>query len=171
MDGKEVFKFAVSKVPEVIMEVLETAGKTKEEIRFYMPVSYTHLPTVSVKPAPTVSVAPTPTASAEPAPTVSVKPAPTASAKTTPTASVAPIPTVSVAPIPVSDTHLDVYKRQVQPSWYWNIDSALYYTIFYCIGSVSYTHLEVYKRQGLFMVTLHQLLFWMKKHRKISVKC
>ena len=36
MDGKEVFKFAVSKVPEVIMEVLEKAGKTKEEIRFYM---------------------------------------------------------------------------------------------------------------------------------------
>ena len=32
MDGKEVFKFAVSKVPEVIMEVLEKAGKTKEEI-------------------------------------------------------------------------------------------------------------------------------------------
>ena len=36
MDGKEVFKFAVSKVPEVITEVLEKAGKTKEEIRFYM---------------------------------------------------------------------------------------------------------------------------------------
>ena len=36
MDGKEVFKFAVSKVPEVIMEVSEKAGKTKEEIRFYM---------------------------------------------------------------------------------------------------------------------------------------
>ena len=36
MDGKEVFKFAVSKVPEVIMEVLEKVGKTKEEIRFYM---------------------------------------------------------------------------------------------------------------------------------------
>lgn len=36
MDGKEVFKFAVSKVPEVILEVLEKAGKTKEEIRFYM---------------------------------------------------------------------------------------------------------------------------------------
>ena len=36
MDGKEVFKFAVSKVPEVIFEVLEKAGKTKEEIRFYM---------------------------------------------------------------------------------------------------------------------------------------
>ena len=36
MDGKEVFKFAVSKVPEVIQEVLEKAGKTKEEIRFYI---------------------------------------------------------------------------------------------------------------------------------------
>ncbi|MGO4946360.1 beta-ketoacyl-ACP synthase III [Blautia sp. Sow4_E7] len=36
MDGKEVFKFAVSKVPEVIFEVLEKAGKTKDEIRFYM---------------------------------------------------------------------------------------------------------------------------------------
>ncbi len=36
MDGKEVFKFAVSKVPEVIHEVLEKAGKTKEEIRFYI---------------------------------------------------------------------------------------------------------------------------------------
>lgn len=36
MDGKEVFKFAVSKVPEVILEVLEKAGKTKEEIRYYM---------------------------------------------------------------------------------------------------------------------------------------
>ena len=36
MDGKEVFKFAVSKVPEVIQEVLEQAGKTKEEIRYYM---------------------------------------------------------------------------------------------------------------------------------------
>ena len=36
LEAKEVFKFAVSKVPEVIMEVLEKAGKTKEEIRFYM---------------------------------------------------------------------------------------------------------------------------------------
>ena len=36
MDGKEVFKFAVSKVPEVIQEVLEQAGKSKEEIRYYM---------------------------------------------------------------------------------------------------------------------------------------
>ena len=36
MDGQEVFKFAVSKVPEVIQEVLEQAGKTKEEIRYYM---------------------------------------------------------------------------------------------------------------------------------------
>ena len=36
MDGKEVFKFAVSKVPEVIQEVLEKSGKTKEEIRFYI---------------------------------------------------------------------------------------------------------------------------------------
>lgn len=36
MDGKEVFKFAVSKVPEVIQEVLDRAGKTKEEIRYYM---------------------------------------------------------------------------------------------------------------------------------------
>lgn len=26
----------------------------------------------------------------------------------------------------------------VQPSWYWNIDSALYYTIFYCIGFITY---------------------------------
>ena len=36
MDGKEVFKFAVSRVPEVIREVLEKAGKNKEEIRYYM---------------------------------------------------------------------------------------------------------------------------------------
>lgn len=36
MDGKEVFKFAVSKVPQVIEEVLQKAGKTKEEIRYYM---------------------------------------------------------------------------------------------------------------------------------------
>lgn len=36
MDGKEVFKFAVSRVPEVIEEVLEKAGKMKEEIRYYM---------------------------------------------------------------------------------------------------------------------------------------
>ena len=36
MDGKEVFKFAVSRVPEVIGEVLEKAGKNKEEIRYYM---------------------------------------------------------------------------------------------------------------------------------------
>lgn len=36
MDGKEVFKFAVSKVPEVIQEVLEKSGKTKEEIRYYI---------------------------------------------------------------------------------------------------------------------------------------
>ena len=36
MVGKEVFIFSDSKVPEVIMEELEKAGKTKEEIRFYM---------------------------------------------------------------------------------------------------------------------------------------
>lgn len=36
MDGKEVFKFAVSKVPEVIQEVLDKAGKTREEICYYM---------------------------------------------------------------------------------------------------------------------------------------
>ena len=36
MDGKEVFKFAVSKVPEVIQEVLKKAGKNKEDIRYYM---------------------------------------------------------------------------------------------------------------------------------------
>ena len=34
MDGKEVFKFAVSKVPEVIMEVLEKAGKQKKKSAF-----------------------------------------------------------------------------------------------------------------------------------------
>ena len=36
MDGKEVFKFAVSKVPKVIEAVLQKAGKTKDEIRYYM---------------------------------------------------------------------------------------------------------------------------------------
>ena len=36
MDGKEVFKFAVSKVPEVISEVLNKAGKNKDEIRYYI---------------------------------------------------------------------------------------------------------------------------------------
>ena len=36
MDGKEVFKFAVSKVPKVLEAVLQKAGKTKDEIRYYM---------------------------------------------------------------------------------------------------------------------------------------
>lgn len=36
MDGKEVFKFAVSREPEVIRELLEKAGKKQEEIRFYL---------------------------------------------------------------------------------------------------------------------------------------
>lgn len=36
MDGKEVFKFAVTKVPKAIEEVLQKAGKTKDEIRYYM---------------------------------------------------------------------------------------------------------------------------------------
>lgn len=36
MDGKEVFKFAVSKVPEVIQEVMKKSGKNKEDIRYYM---------------------------------------------------------------------------------------------------------------------------------------
>lgn len=36
MDGREVFQFAVSKVPEVIREVLEKARKKKEEVDFYL---------------------------------------------------------------------------------------------------------------------------------------
>ncbi len=36
MDGKEVFKFAVSKVPEAISELLEKAGKNKEDITYYI---------------------------------------------------------------------------------------------------------------------------------------
>ncbi|WP_373212085.1 beta-ketoacyl-ACP synthase III [Ruminococcus sp. 5_1_39BFAA] len=36
MDGKEVFKFAVSREPEVIRELLEQSGKKQEEIRYYL---------------------------------------------------------------------------------------------------------------------------------------
>lgn len=36
MDGREVFKFAVSKVPEVIEELLEKEGLLKDEIRFFI---------------------------------------------------------------------------------------------------------------------------------------
>lgn len=36
MDGQEVFKFAVRKVPEVIGEVLEKQGLAPEEIRYYV---------------------------------------------------------------------------------------------------------------------------------------
>lgn len=36
MNGKEVFKFAVSSVPEVIRELLEKAGKTPEDIHYYV---------------------------------------------------------------------------------------------------------------------------------------
>lgn len=36
MDGQEVFKFAVSHVPEVIREVQEKAQRTPDEIRYYL---------------------------------------------------------------------------------------------------------------------------------------
>ncbi|MBS6195275.1 MAG: ketoacyl-ACP synthase III, partial [Clostridiales bacterium] len=36
MDGQEVFKFAVTKVPQCIQEVLEQTGTAKEEIRWYI---------------------------------------------------------------------------------------------------------------------------------------
>lgn len=36
MDGQEVFKFAVKKVPECIQEVLEITGTKKENIRWYL---------------------------------------------------------------------------------------------------------------------------------------
>lgn len=36
MNGKEVFKFAVSSVPEVIRELLEKAGKAPEDIQYYV---------------------------------------------------------------------------------------------------------------------------------------
>lgn len=36
MDGQEVFKFAVSKVPECINQVLEKAGKTADDIDYYI---------------------------------------------------------------------------------------------------------------------------------------
>lgn len=36
MDGKEVFKFAVSRVPEVIREVLKKAGRSMADIRCYL---------------------------------------------------------------------------------------------------------------------------------------
>ena len=36
MDGQEVFKFAVKKVPECIQEVLEITGTEKEDIRWYL---------------------------------------------------------------------------------------------------------------------------------------
>ena len=36
MDGQEVFKFAVSKVPECINQVLDKAGKTTDDIDYYI---------------------------------------------------------------------------------------------------------------------------------------
>lgn len=36
MDGQEVFKFAVKKVPEVIKQVLDAAGIAPEEIKYYV---------------------------------------------------------------------------------------------------------------------------------------
>ena len=36
MNGKEVFKFAVSKVPEVIGELLEQEGLTTADIRYFL---------------------------------------------------------------------------------------------------------------------------------------
>lgn len=36
MDGKAVFQFAVTKVPEAVREVLEKAGMKKEEVSFYI---------------------------------------------------------------------------------------------------------------------------------------
>lgn len=36
MDGRAVFEFAVSRVPEVIREVLKKAGVEKEEVNFYL---------------------------------------------------------------------------------------------------------------------------------------
>lgn len=36
MDGRAVFEFAVSRVPEVIREVLKKAGIEKEEVDFYL---------------------------------------------------------------------------------------------------------------------------------------
>lgn len=36
MDGQEVFKFAVKKVPECIVQLLEDQGVPKEEIRYYI---------------------------------------------------------------------------------------------------------------------------------------
>jgi 3-oxoacyl-[acyl-carrier-protein] synthase-3 len=36
MDGGEVFKFAVSKVPEVVMELLDKEGLTTEQIDYFI---------------------------------------------------------------------------------------------------------------------------------------
>ncbi len=36
MDGKEIYKFAVRKVPEVIVQILEQAEKSKEEIDYFI---------------------------------------------------------------------------------------------------------------------------------------
>ncbi|MFR2719154.1 MAG: 3-oxoacyl-[acyl-carrier-protein] synthase III C-terminal domain-containing protein, partial [Ruminococcus sp.] len=36
MNGQEVFRFAVKKVPECIQQVMEKAGRKKEEIRWYI---------------------------------------------------------------------------------------------------------------------------------------
>ena len=36
MDGKEVFKFAVRKVPESVMELLQRTGTKKEDIKYYV---------------------------------------------------------------------------------------------------------------------------------------
>lgn len=36
MEGQEVFKFAVKKVPECVEELLEKTGVSKEEIRYYI---------------------------------------------------------------------------------------------------------------------------------------
>ena len=36
MDGQEVFKFAVKKVPECIMEVLDDTGVAAEEVKYFV---------------------------------------------------------------------------------------------------------------------------------------
>ena len=36
MDGQEVFKFAVRKVPESVMELLQRTGTKKEDIKYYV---------------------------------------------------------------------------------------------------------------------------------------
>ena len=36
MDGQEVFKFAVKKVPEIVNEILEETGTAREEVQHYV---------------------------------------------------------------------------------------------------------------------------------------